>query len=56
MAPTQAETERANSGLTFVFSRYRSNISQTLLENILIVRPNADLFNCIVNERLNNVF
>lgn len=55
VAPTQATTERANSALTFVFSRYRSNISQTLLEDISVVRPNADLFHCIVNERLNKL-
>lgn len=53
VAPTQAPTERSNSGLTFVFSRYRSKIGQQLLEDILVVRPNADLFHSIVNDRLN---
>lgn len=52
VAPTQAATERANSGLSFVFTRYRSNLGQTKLEDILVVRSNADLFDCIVRERL----
>lgn len=53
VAPTQVATERANSTLSFVFSRYRSNLGQTLLKDILVMRPNADLFDDIFNERLN---
>lgn len=49
--PTQAATERANSNLSIVFGRLRASIGQTLLEDILLIRPNADLFHVIVKER-----
>lgn len=55
VAPTQAATERANSALSFVFSRYRSKLGQTFLEDILVVRPNADLFDDIVADRLSKL-
>lgn len=53
VAPTQAATERSNSCLSFVFSKYRGNLGQNVLEDILVIRPNADLFDLIVAERLN---
>lgn len=55
VAPTQTPTERSNSTLSFVFTRLRGNIGQKLLEDILVARPNADLFNIIVQERLNSI-
>lgn len=55
VAPTQAPTERANSALSFVFSRYRSKMDQKMLEDILIIRPNSDLFNWVVEERLSKI-
>lgn len=51
--PTQAATERANSNLSFVYGRLRTSIGQTLLQDILLIRSNADMFHAIVKERLN---
>lgn len=49
IAPTQVTVERNFSVLAYVYNARRSNLSQKLLENILMIVLNADLFE-IVNE------
>lgn len=47
---TQVPCERDFSHLAFVFSKYRSLLDQKLLEFILIIRLNADLWNDLKSE------
>lgn len=55
IAATQTHTERSFSTFAFIFSNYRTRINQTLLTDILIIRPNKDLFDEIVVEHLNEL-
>lgn len=42
--PAQASCERTFSTLSFVFNKYRSQLSEELLQNILLIKLNKDLF------------
>lgn len=45
--PTQSSIERLFSALNFIFSDRRYNLSQSLLENILLLHSNGDFFNIV---------
>lgn len=47
---TQSSVERTFSTLSFVFNKLRSQLSETMLEDILLIKLNADLFNQIAVE------
>lgn len=55
VSATQTSTERAFSTFAFIFSNYRTRINQKLLTDILIIRPNKDLFEKITCEHLENI-
>lgn len=44
VCPTETSVERNFSGLSYVLNKYRCNLSDKMLENILFVRLNKDLF------------
>lgn len=47
---TQSSVERTFSSLTFVFNELRCNLSATLLEDVLLIKLNKELFNEIITE------
>lgn len=55
IAPTQAIVERSFSTLSYVFNDYRSQLSQNLLEDILTICLNKDLFEIVNEEDLNEI-
>lgn len=52
---TQSSIERLFSALNFIYSDRRYNLSQGLLENILILHSNVDLFNDVKKDELNEL-
>lgn len=50
--PTQATVERTFSALGFVFSNRRHNLSQQVLENILLIKLNRDIAEDIFKEEM----
>lgn len=50
---TQASVERTFSTLTFVFSKLRGRLSAKLLENIMLIKLNKDLFDAVLSDELN---
>lgn len=50
--PTQASVERSFSGLKFLFSDYRHGLSEQMLENLMIIHLNKDVFYLVKEENL----
>lgn len=50
----QASCERTFSTATFVFSRYRSKLSQQMLQDILLIRLNRVFFYEVVSDEIAN--
>lgn len=50
VCPTETSVERNFSGLSFVFNRYRGNLSDKTLELIMFVRLNKELFEKVVTK------
>lgn len=50
--PAQASCERTFSTLAFIFNKYRSQLSEKILEDILIVKLNADLLPQVFEEEI----
>lgn len=53
--PTEVQIERDFSLLEFIFSQRRQSLSSELLEAILSINLNSDIFNIIKDEELTNV-
>lgn len=53
--PTQSSIERLFFSLNFIYSDRRYNLSQRLLENILLLHSNVDFFNIVKRDELDNV-
>lgn len=53
--PTQADIERNFSALNFIFTDRRYNLNQNLLENILLIHINKNLFHEINEEDVNKL-
>lgn len=53
--PTQAEVERCFSALKFIYTDYRYNLKEDLLENLLLVRLNPDLYYSVKSNDLNQL-
>lgn len=51
--PTEVDIERDFSKLNFIFTQRRQCLSEELLESILVIHLNSDLFYTIKNEELN---
>lgn len=52
IAPTQITVERNFSVIAYVFNARRSNLSQKLLEDILMIVLNGDLFEIVNQESI----
>jgi hypothetical protein len=53
--PTQATVERVFSVLGFVYSSRRYNLSQSMLESIILIKMNKDLANEIFEEEMSEL-
>lgn len=51
---TQSSVERTFSTLSFVFGKLRSNLSPQILEDILIIKLNSDIFKSVFAEEMKN--
>lgn len=54
--PTQAEVERCFSALKFIFTAYRYNLKEDLLESLLLVHLNPDLYYLVRSNDLKQNF
>lgn len=52
--PAQASCERTFSKLAFIFNKYRSQLSETILEDIMVIKLNADLLPEVFKEEIEN--
>lgn len=50
VCPTETSVERNFSGLSYILNRYRGNLSDKSLENIMFVRLNKELFDTLINK------
>lgn len=55
IAPTQVTVERNFSVLGYIFNDRRSNLSQKLLEDVLLIVLNQDLFELVNEEKINTL-
>lgn len=53
--PSQATVERAFSALKFIFTEHRTKLDQDRLENLLMIKLNADLAESVNQNHIDKI-